>query len=93
MSDRISIDICVCTLRRDHIVTILASLAELDTASNWDVRIIFADNDDTPSAEIKVKAASASIRTPIIHLYAPAWNISVARNAHLTSKKELVQYG
>jgi len=83
MNDRLSIDICVCTFRRDHIVTTLQSLAKLDVAANWDVRIIVADNDDTASAEIKVKAVSSSIRIPIIYLHAPARNISVARNACL----------
>lgn len=83
MSNRTSIDICVCTFHRDHIVTTLQSLAKLDIAPDWDVRIIVADNDDTPSAETKVKDASVSIPFPVVYIHAPARNISVARNACL----------
>ncbi len=83
MSSRIYIDICICTFRRDHIVTTLESLAKLDVASDWDVRIIVADNDDTPSAQGKVNAVSPSIPFPVVYIHAPARNISVARNACL----------
>lgn len=87
MSNRISIDICVCTFRRDHIVLTLDSLAKLDISPDWDVRIIVADNDDTRSAEEKILEISSSIPFPVVYIHAPARNISIARNACLDATK------
>lgn len=87
MSHCLSIDICVCTFRRDHIVTTLQSLAKLDIQPDWNVRIIIADNDDAPSAEGLINAMSGSIPFPVIYLHAPARNISIARNACLDATK------
>jgi len=87
MSNHHSIDICVCTFRRDHIVTTLQSLAKLDILPDWHIRIIIADNDDTPSAEGIVNATAVSIPFPVIYVHAPARNISIARNACLDAAK------
>jgi succinoglycan biosynthesis protein ExoM len=47
------------------------------------VRVIVADNDDTPSARSLVDAAARDCRLDVSYIHAPARNISVARNACL----------
>ncbi|WP_375597149.1 glycosyltransferase [Devosia sp. Naph2] len=77
-----SIDICVCTFRRPFLSETLASLAQLSTG-NLSVRVIVADNDETPSARALVEATAALMPHAVTYLHAPARNISVARNACL----------
>lgn len=83
MMPKIRIDICICTFQRPHIVTTLKSLSCLDTPPDWDVRVIVADNDDTPSAESLVLSTASTLPFPVHYVHAPARNISIARNACL----------
>lgn len=77
------IDICVCTFRRPHIAKTLQSIAQLVLMPDWDVRVIVADNDETPSAKNLIDEAAREYKLPLTYIHAPARNISVARNACL----------
>ncbi|AZO40975.1 glycosyltransferase family 2 protein [Mesorhizobium sp. M7D.F.Ca.US.005.01.1.1] len=78
-----SIDIGVCTFRRPELAATLRSLDAMEMPTGFDVRIIVADNDDTPTASDLVTALSRELKLPIHYQHAPARNISVARNACL----------
>ena len=75
------LDIAICTFRRSHICQTLASVAKVRVPSGFSVRVIVADNDDTPSAEKRVK--DCPLPFELTYLHAPARNISIARNAWL----------
>ncbi len=77
------VDVCVCTFRRPSVARLLASLAKQDLGGDLTVRIIVADNDDTPSARQTVEAALEANGLRGVYLHAPARNISVTRNACL----------
>jgi succinoglycan biosynthesis protein ExoM len=81
--DEAEIDICICTFRRDHLAETLKSLARLELAPALKIRIIVADNDETPGACELTQKMAAEIRLPVTYVHAPACNISVARNACL----------
>ena len=83
MSNTLSIDICICTFRRNHIRETLASLSHLDIHPEWNIRIIVADNDDTPSARENVNSSALQLPFEVLYIHAPARNISIARNACL----------
>lgn len=75
-----TIDVCICTYRRESLVRALASIdAQVGMAEG--VRILIADNDEVPSAKAMVDALTG--RWPRLYLHAPARNISIARNALL----------
>lgn len=73
------IDVCVCTFRRPSLRDTLGSLARQQVP----VRIIVADNDETPSAAATVEDARAEFGLDVVYIHAPARNISIARNACL----------
>lgn len=77
------LDVCVCTFRRDVLEDTLRSFAALRAPLATDVRIIVADNDETPSARAIVERVSPEIGLPVRYIHAPARNISLARNACL----------
>ena len=78
-----TIDICLCTFRRPQVEATLRSLANLITKPEWSIRVIVADNDDTPSAQILVESTAAATGLNLTYLHAPSRNISLARNACL----------
>ncbi|WP_394181636.1 glycosyltransferase family 2 protein [Yoonia maritima] len=75
------IDIAICTFQRDHIITTLKSIADASVPEGLTVRVIVIDNDDTPSARVRVEACEMPFALAYIH--APGRNISIARNAAL----------
>ncbi len=77
------VDVCVCTFRRPSVVDLLASLAQQQLPATLAMRVIVADNDETPSARETVHRAFADFRIDGVYLHAPARNISIARNACL----------
>lgn len=81
------VDVCVCTFRRPAVARLLASLAKQDLGETLRIRVIVADNDDTPSARLTVEAAFAAEGLDGVYLHAPARNISVARNACLQAAR------
>ncbi|UVK39152.1 glycosyltransferase [Mesorhizobium sp. AR10] len=78
-----SIDICVCTFRRPELADTLRSIAALAMPSGFDIGVIVADNDDTPTAQKLVTTLAQELKLPIRYRHAPARNISIARNACL----------
>lgn len=83
MSAATTIDVCICTFQRVHIINTLASLAEIELPFHSTMRVIIADNDDEPSAQVAVAQAAEQFGLDIRYLHAPARNISIARNACL----------
>lgn len=81
------VDVCVCTFRRPAVAGLLASLAKQGGGTPLRIRVIVADNDDTPSARETVEAAFAANGLNGVYLHAPARNISIARNACLQAVK------
>ena len=81
--DDLIIDVCICTFQRRHVDTTLRSISRLSLRPNWIIRIIVADNDETPSARDIVEATARDCSLLVTYLHAPARNISVARNACL----------
>lgn len=76
-----SIDIGICTFRRPQLAEVLHSLTEMDLPERLVIRVIVADNDDTPSA----RDVAQAVRMPfeLVYVHAPGRNISIARNAVL----------
>ena len=76
-----AVDVCLCTFRRDSVVSTLGSLSRQVLPIGTTMRVIVADNDDGPSARDMVAAAGGMLDLHYVH--APARNISIARNACL----------
>lgn len=88
-----SIDICICTFRRDHIAKTILSIDAAQMPTGHDVRIIVTDNDDTPSAQHLVQETAKSMQIPVLYQHVPGRNISIARNAGLeTATAEWVAF-
>lgn len=81
--DLIHIDIGVCTYRRPELEQTLRSLGSIAVPEGAQIRIIVADNDDTPSAKARVDALRAAVQHEIVYVHCPSSNISIARNACL----------
>jgi succinoglycan biosynthesis protein ExoM len=77
------IDVCVCTFRRPSLIATIESIAGQDVRGEIALRIIVADNDGAPTAQVPVEEAASRFGVPITYVHAPARNISVARNACL----------
>ncbi|WP_415183150.1 glycosyltransferase [Phaeovulum sp.] len=82
MSARL-IAIGVCTFRRETLADTLGSLARQHVPKGAALRIIVADNDDSPTAAGLVAKFAARTAHGVEYLHAPARNIAVARNAIL----------
>ena len=78
-----TVDVCVCTYRRASVVLTLASLGKQQLPDGWRMRVIVADNDETPFAKDAVENAFAEYGLEGAYIHAPARNISIARNACL----------
>lgn len=77
----IHVDVLMCTFRRTEVAQSLASLDRQILPDGVTMRVIVADNDETPSAKERVEAHPMSC--PVHYVHAPARNISIARNACL----------
>ncbi|WP_375401970.1 glycosyltransferase family 2 protein [uncultured Sphingomonas sp.] len=78
-----AIDVAVCTYRRATLAATLASIAAQALPDGVVVRVIVADNDETPSARASVEEAATRLGMECRYVHAPSRNISVARNACL----------
>ena len=83
MPETSTIDVCICTFRRASLSATLESV-RAQIGFSGPIRIIVADNDETPSAFPLVEAAHER-GMDIHYVHAPARNISVARNACLSA--------
>jgi succinoglycan biosynthesis protein ExoM len=81
------VDVGVCTFRRPAVVETLASLSRQALPDGCALRVVVADNDETPSAEPAVRAAAERLRLDLAYVHAPARNISIARNACLDAAR------
>ena len=79
------VDVCVCTFRRASVWDTLASLAAQKGAPP--MRVVIADNDDTPSAMPVAQRAQTELGLNVCYVHAPACNISIARNACLDAAR------
>ena len=79
-ADRHLLAIGICTFRREALEQTLASIAGQRAGP---IRVVVADNDETPAAEARIRAAGARLGLDLDYRHAPARNISVARNACL----------
>jgi succinoglycan biosynthesis protein ExoM len=84
---RIRVDIGVCTYKRPELEQTLRSLAAMAIPEGAEIRIIVADNDETPSAEGRVNALRGSVPHEIAYVHCPSSNISIARNACLDNAR------
>lgn len=76
-----SIEICICTFRRDSLIDALQSLR--GTQVDLPVSILVVDNDDTASAKPVVDRFAATSDVPVNYVHCPGANISIARNGAL----------
>lgn len=81
------VDVCVCTFRRPSVAATLESIAAQVLPEGVSVRVIVADNDTHPSAQMLVSGVLAKTGLNGVYLHAPDRNISVARNACLDAVK------
>ncbi|MDA8585463.1 glycosyltransferase [Rhodobacteraceae bacterium] len=77
------VDVLICTFQRPHVTKTLESLTRLKLPDGVSLRVVVADNDDTPSAQKRIFDLSATLPYPVHYMHAPARNISIARNACL----------
>jgi succinoglycan biosynthesis protein ExoM len=82
-----SVDVGVCTYRRPSLEATIRSLAAQVLAPQIRMRVIVADNDETPSAQTLVQRLVSELALDCVYLHAPARNISVARNACLEAAR------
>ncbi|WP_374468806.1 glycosyltransferase family 2 protein [Phenylobacterium sp.] len=78
-----NVDVGVCTFRRPAVADTLASLGAQHLPPGVAMRVIVADNDETPEAEAYIRAAAQDAGVDLEYVHAPARNISLARNACL----------
>ncbi|MDB5594152.1 MAG: glycosyl transferase family 2 [Hyphomicrobiales bacterium] len=79
-----TIDVCICTYRRESVSDTLRSVAaQSGLPASTHVRIVVADNDETPSAESLLRGLADELGIDLLYVHAPARNISIARNACL----------
>jgi succinoglycan biosynthesis protein ExoM len=83
LSDAASVDVAVCTYRRPSLEATLRSLAAQVLPPATRMRVIVADNDETPSAQPLAQRLATELALDCVYVHAPARNISVARNACL----------
>lgn len=77
------VDIVMCTFRRPQVAEAIEAIGRLRDVSQYQLRLVIADNDDTDSARQVVAQAARSLPFPCVYIHAPARNISIARNACL----------
>jgi succinoglycan biosynthesis protein ExoM len=77
------VDILICTFRRPDVVRTLESLGAINIPADTAIRVVIADNDDTPTGAAAVHGAASVLGCPVHYIHAPARNICIARNACL----------
>jgi len=82
-----NVDVGVCTYRRTAVAETLASLGAQQLPPGVVLRVIVADNDETPEAEARIRAAAAANGLDLAYVHAPSRNISLARNACLDAAR------
>ncbi len=83
LTKSIGVDVLIATFRRESVVETLKSIDAQKIPKTIILRIIVADNDETPSARARIADMARSLAPPVTYLHAPSRNISIARNACL----------
>jgi succinoglycan biosynthesis protein ExoM len=81
------VEVAVCTFRREALDRTLESVAAQVLPPGVRLRVIVADNDETPAAEARIRAAGARLGLELDYRHAPACSISIARNACLDAAR------
>jgi succinoglycan biosynthesis protein ExoM len=84
-TDRLTIDVCICTYRRPAVVDTLAAVAAQDARQSIALRVIVADNAPDVEARASICAMAEALRLDLLYVQAPEKNISIARNACLAA--------
>ncbi|UWQ21581.1 glycosyltransferase family 2 protein [Jannaschia sp. W003] len=80
--------VCVCAFRRPAIVDTLRSLAAQVLPGDVALRVVVAENDDTPALRTLIERTARDLGLPLHYRHAPGRNISIARNACLEAALE-----
>jgi succinoglycan biosynthesis protein ExoM len=83
MASDVAFYICICTFHRAHVAKTMRSISRLIVKPDWIIRVIVADNDESPTARDIVEATARDCSLSLTYIHAPARNISAARNACL----------
>jgi hypothetical protein len=81
------VDVCICSYRRPEILETLKGLAIQENIDLSRMRIIVADNTALGETKTLILNAARQLGLDIQYVYAPADNISVARNACLDAAR------
>lgn len=84
---KVTVDVCICTYKRPQLAKALWSVAEQRNIGDLEIRVIVADNDETPSGRSMAETVAAEAGLQLTYLHAPARNISIARNACLNEAR------
>lgn len=79
------IDVCICTFRRLSIIDTLESISRQQLPQNVKLAVIVADNDEKNINEAEILAQGTRLNLKIQYVFAPKFNISIARNACLSA--------
>jgi succinoglycan biosynthesis protein ExoM len=83
----------MCTFRRPSVAEALMSLGRQILPDGTSMRIVVIDNDAEPTARELVTAVAKSLPVAVDYRHAPAFNISIARNAGLAmAEADLVAF-
>lgn len=77
------VDVCVCTFRRPKLLLTLQSIADQKFSAGVELRVIVADNDSEQRLNQWLIEQAEQLGLDIKYIHAPAFNISIARNACL----------
>ncbi len=80
-----TLDVCICTFKRQSLAKTLQSISAQILPEGQSIRAIVADNDETPSGETLARETAARLGLALLYVHAPARNISIARNACLAA--------
>src|SRR5258708_2706917 len=82
-SKAIELTVCICTFRRQSVLSAIDSIAKQSELPNVSVRILIIDNDSEPTACNIVTEFRSRTNIDVDYRHVPGQNISTARNAGL----------
>jgi len=82
-AEPLSVAVCLCCHDRTSVVMTLKSLALQRLPPRWRLRVLVADNGETPRHRDAITAQATGLGLDLTYLHAPANNVSIARNACL----------
>src|SRR5260370_31233874 len=82
-SKAIELTVCICTFRRQSVLSAIDSIAKQSELPNVSVRILIIDNDSEPTACNIVTEFRSRTKIDVAYRHVPGQNISTAPNAGL----------